>query len=179
MNCYYHQERAAVAQCGKCGKGLCQECINKTEYTFDEKAMCRDCNRQTIDFLLEDDKKEKNKLIIKSAIILVCLIIGLIIYLSTQDAFTAIVICGIGGIPTAWKLTKRSDREKALDDIDDRLSDDGGLFNMLIRGIIRVVLVVAFGAVAAPILLIINTVRFFKLKKEIERLEQQSINFSY
>ncbi len=50
---------------------------------------------------------------------------------------------------------------------------------MLIRGIIRVVLVVAFGAVAAPILLIINTVRFFKLKKEIERLEQQSINFSY
>lgn len=66
-----------------------------------------------------------------------------------------------------------------MDDIDDRLSDDGGLFNMLIRGIIRVVLVVAFGAVAAPILLIINTVRFFKLKKEIERLEQQSINFSY
>ena len=59
MNCYYHQERAAVAQCGKCGKGLCQECIDKTEYTFDEKAMCRDCNRQTIDFLLEDDKKEK------------------------------------------------------------------------------------------------------------------------
>lgn len=38
MNCYYHEERAAVAQCTKCGKGLCKECVDK--YT---PILCDDC----------------------------------------------------------------------------------------------------------------------------------------
>lgn len=30
MNCYYHPDRSAVAQCVDCGKGLCAECANKS-----------------------------------------------------------------------------------------------------------------------------------------------------
>ena len=141
--------------------------------------MCRDCNKAVMSELLAQDQKDKTKLIIKSVVILIGLILGAIIYFGAHDAITAIIFCGLGGIPTAWKLTKRSEREKALDDVDDRLSDDGGLFNMLMRVIIRVVLVVAFGAIAAPILLVVNIVKFNKLNKEIELLSQQLNDFAY
>lgn len=179
MNCYYHQEKPAAAQCGKCGKGLCQECVDKSEYTWDNKAVCRDCNKAIMDELLAQSQKEKTMLIIKSVIILVFLILGLIIYFGGDDVFTAMVIAGIGGIPTAWKLTKRTEREKALDEVDDHFSNDGGLMNMFIRGLVRIIIVVLFGAIAAPILLIVNIVRFSKLNKEIAIVEQQIAEFAY
>ena len=31
MNCFNHIDRAAVAQCSDCGKGLCPECAGKYE----------------------------------------------------------------------------------------------------------------------------------------------------
>ena len=31
MNCFNHIDRAAVAQCSDCGKGLCAECTEKYE----------------------------------------------------------------------------------------------------------------------------------------------------
>lgn len=39
MNCYYHPDRPAVAQCPDCGKGLCRECAS----TY-EKPICPDCH---------------------------------------------------------------------------------------------------------------------------------------
>ena len=41
MNCYYHPNRPAVAQCPDCGKGLCQECASKYE-----KPICTECNEK-------------------------------------------------------------------------------------------------------------------------------------
>lgn len=42
MNCSYHPERPAVAQCTECGKGLCTECAAKGG-----NSVCADCrNRQ-------------------------------------------------------------------------------------------------------------------------------------
>lgn len=39
MNCFYHPDRPAVAQCPDCGKGLCRECASKFE-----KPICTACN---------------------------------------------------------------------------------------------------------------------------------------
>lgn len=41
MNCYYHPDRPAVAQCPDCGKGLCHECANRYE-----RPICPDCNNK-------------------------------------------------------------------------------------------------------------------------------------
>lgn len=41
MNCYYHTNRQAVAQCPDCGKGLCKECASKYE-----KPICTPCNKK-------------------------------------------------------------------------------------------------------------------------------------
>lgn len=41
MNCFYHPDRPAVAQCPDCGKGLCRECASKYE-----KPICTECNNK-------------------------------------------------------------------------------------------------------------------------------------
>ena len=41
MNCYYHPNRRAVAQCPDCGKGLCRECASRYE-----KPICMNCNEK-------------------------------------------------------------------------------------------------------------------------------------
>jgi len=41
MNCYYHPERASVAQCVACGKNLCSECVT----TKDGRNYCKECLR--------------------------------------------------------------------------------------------------------------------------------------
>ena len=38
MNCFYHPDKVAVAQCSECNKGLCHECA--TKYT---RPICESC----------------------------------------------------------------------------------------------------------------------------------------
>ena len=38
MNCYFHVDQPAVAQCNVCGKGLCKECATKYDMV-----VCDDC----------------------------------------------------------------------------------------------------------------------------------------
>jgi len=45
MNCYNHQDRSAVSQCGNCGVGLCKECEGSTIFRSDNgQALCKKCN---------------------------------------------------------------------------------------------------------------------------------------
>ena len=44
MNCYKHLNDYAVATCGSCGVGLCQNCLNGSIYSYDGKPLCHDCN---------------------------------------------------------------------------------------------------------------------------------------
>jgi len=44
MACYFHPEKQSVAQCLKCGKGICKSCVdryNKASYKY--AGLCRDC----------------------------------------------------------------------------------------------------------------------------------------
>ena len=44
MNCYYHPDRPAVAQCGTCGKGICKECFDEfQEYRINAIPCCPEC----------------------------------------------------------------------------------------------------------------------------------------
>lgn len=45
MNCYYHPDRPAVAQCADCGKGLCQECANRNSKKI---PLCPDCAKKRL-----------------------------------------------------------------------------------------------------------------------------------
>lgn len=187
MNCYHHPDQVAVATCGQCGKSMCKECVDKSEYTLDGKPLCRDCNLAIAQSKLAEALGERRKNLIKIIVLGIFVAIGLPLFIygcaiSNSDVIIAslLVLC-IGGIPTAWKATKRSARDKARDAADDWVADQegvgGSLMNSLIRGLVRIVLVVVIGSVAAPILLIIAVVKYVKSGKEIPVLQEQVDNF--
>jgi hypothetical protein len=44
MGCYFHPEEQSVAQCLKCGKGICKSCVDRYSKAGDKYAgLCRDC----------------------------------------------------------------------------------------------------------------------------------------
>jgi hypothetical protein len=44
MGCYFHPEAQSVAQCLKCGKGICRNCVDRYSKAGDKYAgKCRDC----------------------------------------------------------------------------------------------------------------------------------------
>lgn len=181
MNCSFHLDRTAVAQCN-CGRGMCPECIDASEYKLENKPLCRECNYELINDMIKEDQSLKVKTLIKLIINALFIIIGLIVFFSGESISTSIILFAIGGIPTAWKMTSPSERDKWENRVDDKLADidsvGGGLVNSFIRFLVRLFLTVVFGAVAAPILLIVNIVKFFKCKKRIERNETLLLNFA-
>lgn len=57
MNCAFHTERTAVAQCVDCGRGLCEECA--AEFSI---AICENCYNVRIEKDKENIKEEKREL---------------------------------------------------------------------------------------------------------------------
>lgn len=45
MNCYYHPDRPAVAQCVDCGKGLCSECASRNSKKV---PLCPSCAKKRL-----------------------------------------------------------------------------------------------------------------------------------
>ena len=179
MNCVKHQEIVAIATCENCGVGLCSDCVNVSEYRIENKPLCRDCNYQLANELLSKNQTEKGKLLIKSIINAVFLILGVIAFFS--NPVTGVILFAIGGIPAAWKIVKPSEKDKMQNKIDDAIADQkdvgGGFVNMIIRFLMTGIITVIFGAIAAPVLLIINIVKFVKIDKEIKDQEELIANF--
>ena len=160
---------------------MCKECVDASEFTLDEKPLCRDCNLEVAKNQLANAENERGKNLIKVILLGVTVAIGLPMFIygwtkgDTNMAIYGLLIMCIGGVPTAWRATKRSAKEKAEDAVEDWKADQegigGSIINMLIRGLLRIVLVVVIGSVAAPILLIISIVRFVKGKSEIENCQ--------
>ena len=53
MKCYNHPTKDAIAQCGSCGKGLCEECAKKWN-----PPICDDCQRNNINAELSSVNSE-------------------------------------------------------------------------------------------------------------------------
>lgn len=121
MNCFYHYDRLACAQCRICGKGLCNECAN-------QNGICNNC-------LLNEKRKSEasdRKVIVLSAILFSLALLRVIIIillaciissinpeiLTNSDALTTSEILKVtvnmiysvitaAGIPWGWTwLTK-------------------------------------------------------------------------
>jgi hypothetical protein len=183
MNCIRHQQVVAVSQCVECGAGMCSDCVNASEYKRDGKPFCRDCNFNLINNLFADDSIAKKWLLVKLIANALFIIIGTIVFIDGGDAIASLFIVSLGGIPTAWKLFSTSDKDKAENKFDDAVADikygeGSGLMNSVIRFVMRVVLTVVIGAIAAPILLIVNIVKFVKCDKRIKEYEYAMANFA-
>jgi hypothetical protein len=180
MNCLSHQNVVAVSACSDCGAGLCADCVNRSEYTVDNKALCRSCNYKLIQNLLKDDRSLKIWTTVKLVINAVCLLLGASIWFSGHPE-NAVIILAIGGIPTAWKMLSPSAEDrlqnKVHDSLEDAVSPGSSIGNSLFRFIFRLIFTVIVGAIAAPVLLIVSIVKLVKATKRIANNEELLANF--
>jgi hypothetical protein len=107
-------------------------------------------------------------------------VLGAIIWFDGNPP-SAVFVLAIGGIPTAWKLLSTTPEERLnntlKDAVDDHYSPGSSLGNSAFRFIFRIIFTVVIGAVAAPILLIINVVKLVKANKRIKYNEALLANF--
>lgn len=65
-SCHFHQNEPAVAKCAKCGKPLCQDCVDTYTVNNDEyagKALCYDCCQALVAANVKELKKQRAKII--------------------------------------------------------------------------------------------------------------------
>ena len=163
MNCYKHLNDYAVATCGSCGVGLCQNCLNGSIYSYDGKPLCHDCNLKAAEDEMSTLGRRKVWALIKCIFVLAFMILGFAIWQSTGDAMNAWIYAGIGGIPSAFKSTKSSGGMRvASNDIIDTL------FYPFIALLIRLAIIIALAPLAAVFLVIMNLVTFFKTSSALK-----------
>lgn len=63
MKCYNHPQKDAIAQCGSCGKRLCEQCAKKWD-----PPICDDCQRNNITEELDSVNSELRLYIILAII---------------------------------------------------------------------------------------------------------------
>ena len=108
MNCYFHQDRAAVTQCQGCGKYLCKECAEKYNKEGDSHnfILCDAC-------YLEHIKGYRKSFFKKFGIgvllaIIGCFVIGNVFFEGIGYAFFLILL------PYGWIRKNVSETEAAL-----------------------------------------------------------------
>lgn len=182
MNCVVHQNVGAVAQCGKCGAGICPRCESQSAYRLDNKPLCPECNYNTIFAAVKRERRNRVRTIIR-------LVFGVIFvwfgawYLLNERMFIEIGIffIALSGVPTAWRLTSPDARQRWRNDVDDAVSDVqmpfGGLLGKLIRFVFRLAMVVVIAVIAAPVLIVVNIVKIFKQGRSITRNKKLLENY--
>ena len=115
--CYHHSDEPAAGQCARCGKYVCQECIEVYTVSTDEyknKCLCYDCCKKIVAENLEALKQQKSKIIGVFVMTIIGLIVGIV--LAVGAPFVVVVLaalwCGsIGVVFTAgWAGYKKTGR---------------------------------------------------------------------
>lgn len=169
--CAYHNDAPAVASCGVCGKAMCRTCVDESTYTYDNKPMCRDCTAKLLSENIEGYKKEISWSKIKLVFLVVFLVLGIFIYISDKNqAMTAWIIAGIGGIPSIAKgVFKKSAEEKAMDTFMVRTNAEDGCLQMLFAFLFRLALTMLLAPIAAIFFCIKNWANISKCQTALDR----------
>ena len=188
MNCSLHNNVPAVNTCSACGDGMCGSCMKQTQ---SYGKLCVPC---AIDALHEDiaeTKATRIKLIIKTVIMAIGWVIGVIIicfgiYAMKSDMQTSgdpsagIVFIAVGALfagltvgIASWKNAKQAQREYEAEHGASYTVTDYGVYkdNHTFVKIFYFILGLVLGVIWNPIQIIINSVKADKMKKLIPQYE--------
>jgi len=175
MPCAAHPQSPAVASCGSCGKSICNECADKSEYRIDNVPLCRECNLQLMNANIAESESTRNWSVVKLIFLLICVLIGLAAWSGDtgngNGHIWGWIIAGLGGLPSAMKTAfHRSDAEKAAADIHVRVDAENGCMYEVMWFFIALVFSFALAPIAAVWYIIKNTLKIISnnnfLKKE-------------
>lgn len=172
MNCYQHSDQPAVATCANCGVGLCTDCVNKSYYAIDNKPLCHSCNLTIAESELRRLKKEKTWTTVKLCFVVVFMVLGIIIFLTSGDLMNGWIYFGLGGIPSAFRSTRQTREQRYAEAVHDRVSPGDSLFASLIFFIVRLFIILAIAPIASLYLSISNAIRLKKNKKQLQETEE-------
>jgi hypothetical protein len=156
MKCYLHNEADAVAKCS-CGKGLCNECLQKYNIPI-----CQQC----VEASAENELKEKTKPVVITGVIAV---IGFIFMLSSDGNIIGALMgtWAVLGFYWGWSLVRPMLMGTALGTF---LFGSAGF----ILGIIAVFASAVLGMFIGPFLLIKNIIDYKKSKAIRDQIVSKS-----
>lgn len=150
MNCYYHNDDPAVAQCADCGKYLCKECTDKGHYMSENENLiiCEDCRtirmKKKARKRVESYKEEKKSFITHIIIgIVLAVASAIIIELNFYEGSAAAFLFFF--IPFGWLHRTGNETEYALRVTgNDNMSSVAKILNFLVKLVIAIVLGIPF-----------------------------------
>lgn len=83
--CHFHSDEPAVRRCARCGKPICQDCVDNYQVTNDEyegKPLCYDCCQALVSDNISQLTANLNKIKLQFGLSIVGMVIGFIIGLS-------------------------------------------------------------------------------------------------
>ena len=183
MNCFFHENKPAVATCAQCHVGLCRDCVNNA-ITLDDKPLCPSCGKSIVMDRINDAQKDKTWALVKFIFSGFFLGIGLAAFAGGADIMQVWIISGVAGIPTAFKATRRSREQRIMDEVHDRYERDiiNLMFGWVMRLLIKLVFMIGLAPICATYTCISNLIKFFSSKKTIRTYEdllaqaEQSLN---
>lgn len=183
MNCYFHENKPAVATCAQCNVGLCRDCVSNA-ITLDDRPLCPSCGKSIVLDRIKDAQKDKMWALVKFIFSGFFLGIGLAAFAGGADIMQVWIISGVAGIPTAFKATRRSREQRIIDEVHDRYERDiiNLMFGWVMRLLIKLVFMIGLAPICATYTCISNLIKFFSSKKTIRTYEdllaqaEQSLN---
>jgi len=170
MNCYAHEDRVAVAACGKCGAGLCKECEINTIFRLKKFALCNKCNNIVGN---ENDSFFKSILTIKQAVLLVniisCvigIILFIILFLTGVHLFGAVavmLICWSIGFFISPFIDKNI---KIKETKTEKVTTPYPILNTILN-ILFSLISILFKGVLSPFMILGSLIGIYKVKKQI------------
>ncbi len=107
MNCRLHVNHEAAGTCGRCGVGICVDCIDASIYEWENSPMCPDCNVGTVSEI-RDGAAAQERTCRNSAIFFGIMIGGGIISaMVTGSLWSMFGWFATAGFLTAWKTSKQ------------------------------------------------------------------------
>ena len=168
MNCFFHENKPAVATCAQCHVGLCRDCVNNA-ITLDDKPLCPSCGKSIVMDRINDAQKDKTWALVKFIFSGFFLGIGLAAFAGGADIMQVWIISGVAGIPTAFKATRRSREQRIMDEVHDRYERDiiNLMFGWVMRLLIKLVFMIGLAPICATYTCISNLIKFFSSKTTI------------
>ena len=83
--CHFHPDEPAVKRCARCGKYICQDCVDNYQVTNDEyegKPLCYDCCQELVSDNISQLQANLNKIKFQFGLSIVGIVIGFILGLS-------------------------------------------------------------------------------------------------
>lgn len=160
MKCYYHPTEEAVANCAKCGVGLCRSCENNAymrEGDGTGRALCPRCSLNAAQSAVDYESSWLKKRIVKLVICWAITLFGIISYETGGQLINMFVAFFFAGVIANFGETKKPQSVKSQ--VYDAYMDAK---NPIMSTVIDIIIY----TIAGPIWLIALTIGYLRTKKQ-------------